>query len=262
MESKKVSPYTFELLDSILKTGNATLCETYTKFNQRMQISYLCKCGVKASKRFEMLRVHRMPYCKECSYKEHENRKEISCLKKYNVVNVFCIKENKEKMNETWLQKYGGHPKRNKEVQDKWKETCLLKYGGHPNQNVDVQAKSEASSYAYKEYIMPSGNTVKYQGYENLALDELVKIYPENDISVGRANVPTICYHINDIKHIYFPDFFIKSENKIIEIKSEWTLQLKKGNVEEKAHATVNAGYNYEIWVYNDKKVKVDIKVY
>jgi hypothetical protein len=37
---------------------------------------------------------------------------------------------------------------------------------------------------------------------------------------------------------------------------------IKKGNVEEKAQATIKAGYNYEIWVYNDRKVKVDIKVY
>jgi len=262
MESKKVSPYNFELLESILKTGGATLCETYTKFNQRMQICYMCKCGTKASKRFEMLRVHRMPYCKDCSYKEQLVRQRNTCMEKYGVTNGAMVKENIEKIKEIWQKKYGGHPKRNKEVQDKWKETCLQKYGGHPNQNVDVQAKSEASSYAYKEYIMPSGNTVKYQGYENLALDELIKTHLEDDIIVGRANVPTICYHINDIKHIYFPDFFIKSENKIIEIKSEWTIQLKKGNVEEKALATIKAGYNYEIWVYNDKKVKVDIKVY
>ena len=67
---------------------------------------------------------------------------------------------------------------------------------------------------------------------------------------------------IGNIKHVYFPDFFIKSENKIIEVKSLWTLTLKRGNVKEKADATVKAGYKYEIWVYNDKKVKVKTEVY
>jgi len=61
---------------------------------------------------------------------------------------------------------------------------------------------------------------------------------------------------------VYFPDFFIRSENKIIEVKSEWTIQLRRGNIEEKAQATVKAGYAYEIWVYTDKKVKVETKVY
>ena len=55
---------------------------------------------------------------------------------------------------------------------------------------------------------------------------------------------------------------YIKSENKIIEVKSEWTLTLIKGNVEEKAQATVKAGYKYEIWVYNTRKERVETKVY
>jgi hypothetical protein len=47
-----------------------------------------------------------------------------------------------------------------------------------------------------------------------------------------------------------------------IEVKSVWTIGLERGNVEEKAQATVKAGYKYEIWVYNEKKVKVEKKVY
>ena len=110
--------------------------------------------------------------------------------------------------------------------------------------------------------MMPSGKSVKVQGYEHIALDELVKTYKEDSSLVGRSNIPTIDYYINDTKHVYFPDFFIKSENKVIEIKSKWTIQLIRGNVEEKALATIKAGYKYEIWVYNDKKVKVQTKVY
>ena len=110
--------------------------------------------------------------------------------------------------------------------------------------------------------MMPSGNLVKYQGYENLAIDELVKMYEEDDICIGRTNIPSINYYINDTKHVYFPDFFIKSENKIIEVKSEWTLTIERGNVKEKAQATVKAGYKYEIWVYNGNKKKVETKVY
>ena len=262
MNVKRASPYTFELLDSILQEGGATLIGEHEKFNQRMRIEFICKCGSAGSKRFEMLKVHRMPYCNSCSLKEHSLRGKETCIEKYGVKNAGMLKESIEKTKQIFLKKYGDHPKRTKEVNNKWVATCLEKYGGHPNQNVDVQAKSEATAYCYKDYIMPSGKTVKYQGYENLALDELVKIYDENDIMTGRLHIPTFVYHINDVKHVYFPDIYIKSENKIIEIKSEWTIKLKKGNIEEKAIATVKAGYNYEIWIYNCKKVKVETKVY
>jgi hypothetical protein len=262
MTTKRVSPYTYELLNTILEEGGAKLAGTYEKFNQRMHIDFICKCGTAGNKRFEMLNLHRMPYCNKCSLEENLKRAIKSSLEKYNVTNVMYLKEYKDKVNEMWIKNYGGHPKRNKEVQEKWKETCFQKYGGHPNQNIEVQAKSEATAYCYKDYMMPSGKVVKYQGYENLALDDLINIYDEDDIILGRSCIPTIDYIIDNVKHVYFPDIFIKSENKIIEVKSEWTIKLKRGNVEEKALATINAGYKYEIWVYNDKKVKVETKIY
>jgi len=95
-----------------------------------------------------------------------------------------------------------------------------------------------------------------------MVLDELVQLYEEDSSLVGRSIILTIDYYINDTKHVYFPDFFINSENKVIEIKSEWTIQMKRGNVEEKALVTIKAGYNYELWVYNDGNLKVETKVY
>lgn len=227
-----------------------------------MTVKFKCECGVEATKRFEMLNLYRLPYCEGCSLKKKEKRKQQSNLEKYGVINTGSVDKVKDKIKETYQEKFGCHPKQTPEVQEKWKATCLEKYGGHPNQNKDVQAKSENKSFAFKDYMLPSGNLIKYQGYENLALDELVQIYEEEDIAIGRSNVPTIDYYIGDEKHVYFPDFFIKSENKIIEVKSQWTIQLRRANVEEKTLATIKAGYKYEIWIYSDKKVKVETKVY
>ena len=254
--------YTKELLEDILKEGGGTVLETYEIYNQRLRVKFLCSCGVETSKRFEMLNVHRLPYCAGCSLRVKEQRKQETNLNKYGCINTGSVQEVKDKIKESYKEKFGGHPKQTKEVQDKWKSTCLKLYGGHPNQNKEVQAKSEVTSYKFRDYMMPSGEIVKVQGYENIALDELVQKYEEEDIVVGRSNIPTIEYHINDVKHVYFPDFFIKSENKIIEVKSEWTIQLRRGNVQEKALATIKAGYKYEIWIYNDRKVKVETRVY
>lgn len=254
----KTKRFTKELLDSILLQGNATLLETYTKYNQRMRVKFRCSCGVETSKRFEMLNNYGYPYCDECSLKKKAQKCEETCLEKYGVSNASKLPENIKKINNTFIEKYGGHPKTTENVQKKWVATCLERYGGHPNQNVEVQAKSEKSSFAYKDYMMPSGTIVKYQGYENLALDELVKLYDEEDIKVGRTIFPTITYHIDEVKHVYFPDFYIKSENKIIEVKSEWTLQLYRAHIEEKAKATIHSGYKFEIWVYDRNKKKLD----
>lgn len=258
----KTKRFTKELLDSILLQGNATLLETYTTYNQRMRVKFRCSCGVETSKRFEMLNNYGYPYCDECSLKKKEAKRVETCIREHGVINTAQLSEVKKKINDTFIEKYGGHPKNTQEVQAKWAATCLERYGGHPNQNVEVQAKSEKSSFAYKDYMMPSGTIVKYQGYEILALDELVKLYDEEDIKVGRSVVPTITYIIDDVKHVYFPDFYIKSENKIIEVKSEWTLQLYRANVEEKAKATIHSGYKFEIWVYDGNKKKLDTIVF
>lgn len=254
--------YTKELLEEILKEGGAVDLEVYKIYNQRLRVKFLCSCGVETLKKFEMLQVYRLPYCEACSKVKMIEKAKATCMEKYGVDNAGKNEEIKKKIKDTFNTNYGCHPKTTKDVQDKWKATCLKVYGGHPNQNKEVQAKSEASSYKFKDYMMPSGEIVKVQGYEHIALDELVQIYEEDDIMVGRSNIPTIDYYINDVKHVYFPDFLIKSENKVIEVKSEWTIQLKRGNVEEKALATIKAGYRYEIWIYNDKKVKVETKIY
>ena len=254
--------YTKELLDTILKDGNAILLESYKNYNQRMKIKFRCSCGAETSKKFEMLNLYRYPYCEVCSLKKKEAKRVQTCIREHGVINTAQLAEVIKKINDSYIEKFGMHPKKTEEVQKKWKETCLKKYGGHPNQNIEVQAKSEKSSFAYKDYMMPSGNVVKIQGYENLALDELIKLYDEEDIKIGRGVVPTVIYYIDENKHVYFPDFYIKSENKIIEVKSEWTIQLHRANIEEKAAATIQNGYKYEIWIYNGKQKKLETLIF
>ena len=245
--------YTKELLEEILKEGNASVLEEYSNWNQRMGVKFRCSCRSETSKRFEMLNVYRLPYCEECSKNILIERQKKIWIEKYGVDNPAKTPEIKEKVKKIWKDKYGDHPKRIKEVQEKYRATCLEKYGGHPNQNRDVQVKSEFKGCHYKDYKFPSGNTIKVQGYENLAIDTLLTQFNEQQIIVGKANVPVIEYHINEKRHVYFPDIYIPDENKIIEVKSEWSLQYPT-HVEEKAQATVSEGYIYEIWVYNGNK--------
>jgi hypothetical protein len=106
---------------------------------------------------------------------------------------------------------------------------------------------------------MPSGKEIKYQGYKNFALNEIINSsIEEYDIISGPKNVPKI-YYDDEIgkKHCHFVDIFIKSQNKCIEVKSTWTLNNKKDNVFLKQNAAKKQGFDYEIWVYNSKGHKI-----
>ena len=63
-------------------------------------------------------------------------------------------------------------------------------------------------------------------GYEDKALQCLKESgYKNTDVLAGvKDEIPIISYQINNRTCEYHPDIFIPIENKIIEVKSEWTL--------------------------------------
>ena len=67
--------YTRENLIGILQEGKAIVLEEYPRYNQRLVVKFRCSCGAETSKKFEMLNVHRLPYCEGCSLKNKEKRK-------------------------------------------------------------------------------------------------------------------------------------------------------------------------------------------
>ena len=50
-------------------------------------------------------------------------------------------------------------------------------------------------------------------------------------------------------KHRYYPDFYIPEENLIIEVKSQWTLDLHKDKNQAKFQAVKEAGFNFRLEV-------------
>jgi len=212
-----------------------------------------------------------------------EKRKKLH-LEKYGVENPSQREEIKEKIKNVFIEKYGGYPAQSQEIRDKIKATCFEKYGGYPAeseevkikakatfmknmgcyplQSKEVMEKSQKNGKRYKDYIMPSGTIRRIQGYEHFALNELVKIYTEDQIKSDRKDIPRIEYYKEsnkDKKCYYFPDIYIPHENKIIEVKSTWTYSSKIDGVQEKAKYTRKEGYIYEIWVYDNKGVKVEV---
>lgn len=173
--------------------------------------------------------------------------------KNYGTDYPWQTKEIRKKVQDIFDEKYNGHPLRVQEFLDKRINTSLERYGSnHPMQNKEVFEKCMKSGFKYKDYILPSGKIVKVQGFEPLCLDELFKLgYLESDILTDTKDIEKyigkVMYKTNDGKlHRYFPDIYIISENKILEVKSKYTYNLDLEINLLKMSACINNDINFE----------------
>lgn len=182
-------------------------------------------------------------------------------LNNYGVEYSYQRKEIREKIKETIKIKYGvEYYSQTDEFKEKCRQTSLKNYGvEHPTQNEQFMEKISKRAYKIKTFSFPSGKQIKCQGYEPFALNELVKLQEEDNIITGCKNVPTIWYtDLSGKKHRHYVDIFIPNENKCIEVKSTWTFRKKKDNIFIKKNAAKDLGYDYEIWVYDNKGNRVE----
>jgi hypothetical protein len=219
-----------------------------------------------------------------------QNKKRYTVKERYGVDHVLHIPENLDKRKETCIERYGvDSPLQNDDIKNKakstnmerhgseWyvqtcefknksKETCLEKYGVEfAVQDVKVFEKMLKSGLKKKVFQFPSGRTENIQGYKHFAIIDLLKQgIHEEDIVIKNSeieeHVGCIWYKGSDHKqHKYYPDIYVKSLNKIIEIKSEYTYNCALTiNLKKKA-ATEAQDLSFEFWIYNDKGIKNNI---
>jgi hypothetical protein len=187
------------------------------------------------------------------------NKFKNTLLKHYNVEIPYHSDKLKQKGKETCLKRFGVvYSLQNKDIINKRKKTNLIKYGfENVMQSIIIQEKYQKNAFKHKKFIMPSGNIRIVQGYEPYALRDLIKKYNEDEIITLRKDIPCISYTVNLKNKYYFPDIYIPHENKIIEVKSTWTYKKDLEINKLKSEATINSGFNYEIWIYNYKGEKI-----
>ena len=213
-----------------------------------------------------------------------EQKKEKS-LQKYGVEYVLQSPNIRQQIKDTNLEKYGAeNPQQNIDISHKRCSTNLIKYGSksptgnikvqekiiktnlerygveHHSQNAEVADKMLKKSYNKKQYILPSGKIIDYQGYENFALIELLFIEKicEDEIITSRKLVPEIWYNDkNGKRRRHYVDFYIKSQNRCIEVKSTWTNQ-DKNSVFEKQKSAKDLGFIYDIWIFDKNGDKLE----
>jgi len=250
----------------------------------------ICICGNK--KRFINMKQGFALYCGiKCKYKiqKVQEKAKQTMIKKYGVENPTYLKQTKEnhwskskekdnialkisktkinkskkykdkiyeKYKNTNLKKYGvENVFQDSEIKEKIKQTNLKKYGvENPMQNSKIFEKQRKNSFKLKKFIFSSGKEIKLQGFEPEALEILLKQYDKNDIITSISKIPKIKYKLNDKIHVYFPDFYIKSKNKIIEVKSIYTfLKDKEKNLKKKEACLAN-NFDFEFMIFDRKK--------
>jgi hypothetical protein len=259
----------FEKIQSIEKQKNSVKNKSIEEKNQisnRRKTTNLIKYGVTTTLLIPAVQEKSKKTLKE-KYGVESNisqstviREKIkkNCLEKYGVENHQSREDIKQKTKLTNLEKYGAiSPTCAPFIQNKVKTTNIEKYGvEYPMQTTELQEKSSKISKRFKNYILPSKQVIRVQGYEPFALNELLQSLHESQIKTSRKDVPRIEYSTNEIKRFYFPDIFIPCTNTIIEVKSTWTFSCKKDNIYAKAKSCISHGYNYEIWIYDNRKNK------
>jgi len=183
----------------------------------------------------------------------------ITNLDKYGVESATQLQETQNKKFETNLDRYGvKNPIQNKDIKEKIKQTNLNRYGvENAMQNATVFDRQQKASYKLKDYIFPSGKIEKIQGYESWTLDLLLKTFDEDDIVINNIKMSRIIgkidYSLKNKKHIYYPDIYIKSINKIIEVKSEYTYDNQRSKNLAKRQSCLDKGFDFEFYIFNPK---------
>jgi hypothetical protein len=246
--------------------------------NMRIKMRFKCHCGKESSATLDCFKISHQ--CGDCGKKQMVKTKSesgwnIDSIKEYYKSHgcEFLSEEYKTiksnypfkcvcgEIAETTGQRFI-RGVRCKNCGDKRRKDTNIKKYGHEfcHQSESVRKKMFVNSFLIKEWVSPNGKVFKYQGYENEIIKKLISdgikeddIVTENDF--GEMGVASdFWYEFENKKRRYFPDIFIKHQNKYIEVKSTYTYDLEPEKVLAKAKCVHDRGYNIEIYVLDGKK--------
>lgn len=253
-----------------IKICQENQCEFIDKYPEKtsIKIKFKCKCGEIQIKKITQFKKSTM--CTKCTYKirsvarrhtieyikrefEKKNCKLLSTeyINAFQRLDYICSCGNKTTIRYNDLQQ---GRKCNKCEIERRISTNLEKYGcENPMQNLKIFNRSNNNAKKWKIYKFNNGKEIKVQGYEPLALSLLENKYEIKQIDIITQFDNQIYYTFIKKYHKYFPDIYIKSLNKIIEVKSDYVYkkELQKNILKKKA--CLYLGYNFEFWIFDRK---------
>ena len=257
--------YNLEYLLSYVEDNNILLLQKYSgNINRKTTIISEClndECENSSLKNFRQL-LKSGSYCKICSEKNRYNKIKATNMERRGVEYASQDQDVREKMKATCIERFGvEYPSKDPDVREKMKATCMERYGvEHPMKNSEFSEKVSHNAYKAYDYNYPSGKTIRLQGYEKFAIDDLLaQNINEDDIITKRTEVPQCFYKDSEGNiHRYYVDILIQSQKLCIEVKSTWTLDKNKEKVVLTKKALEDLGYKCEIWVYDGKGVRIE----
>ncbi len=126
-----------------------------------------------------------------------------------------------------------------------------------------MRVNKRAESTGNKIFTFPSGRVIVCEGNEIDYLQEMENNYKEDDIISSVLEVPSVSYPslLSDNIYLqrsnYFPDFYIKSLNLMIEVKADFTLRHQFANNMLKIKSALLNGFNIELWEYTARRFTV-----
>lgn len=193
-------------------------------------------------------------FSKDSPFREEAMIKAAQTIKeKYGVETSFAVPDILNKRKDTWLQKYGvNHPHQNSKIREKYKKTVLDRWGvDHPMQVAEILDKNIKNAKRSKKFVFPSGKVIMLQGFEPQALEILLNEgIQEDQILNRRADMPCIWYSDpNGKKRRYYPDFYLPHLKIVVEVKSQYTSQVRPDLIALKNQAAVDAGYQVRLMI-------------
>ena len=185
-----------------------------------------------------------------------QKRKETN-LERYGTDEVLKSKELQEQIRNTMIETYGvANPLQCPEIKARKDKTCEELYGDKDiMHNPEIFEKVVKNSFKRKEYTLPSGKTIIYQGYENIAYDKLLETIGEDDFTNDVKKMPKVMYTQNEKVRRYYPDIYIPSQNRIIEVKSAYTFNRCLEQNRCKMKQCIEDGIKFEFWICDTKKI-------
>lgn len=192
-------------------------------------------------------RIHEQKYHKEIC-----NKREKTNLERFGIIHPSQLESIKNKAIETNIKRYNvPYSSQNPQTRQLSRDTSIERYGfPYAVQNAEIHDKNMKNGRKYRDYILPSGKLIQIQGWENKALDILLKNYQEDELITERTNMPEIWYINRNNNHRYYPDIYIPKENKIIEVKSVYTYNNALEINLLKQKASIEHGYNFEFIIF------------
>ena len=137
-------------------------------------------------------------------------------------------------------------------------ETIITQWAGgvkHLMQVPEFLTKAQKSrmqnKYQTKDYVFPSGRVEIIQGYEDIAIDELLETHHEDDLVIDDDKTPVIYYEFEGKTHRYFCDIWIPKTNQVVEVKSNYTWEIDLGRNKAKEKATIASGFDFRLMKYD-----------